>query len=107
MTKIIYVICSYVIIGVLGFIGLRHIDSLNDKIISLEMQLESEKESMSMLIDAYNQEIEDLKETAKERKVVIKEVVKLVKGTKDEECLNRTIPDVVLEQLRKQSGGKR
>lgn len=106
MTKI-YIILSYVLIAFAGFLGLRHIDNLNDKVELQALEIESMKQSQIMVIEAYNQEIEELTKSAKERKVVVKEIVKTVKGTKDEECLNRTIPSNVLDKLRKQNNDKK
>ena len=106
MTKI-YIILSYVLIAFAGFLGLRHIDSQSTKIKLQALEIESMKQSQIMVIEAYNQEIEELTKSAKERKVVVKEIVKTVKGTKDEECLNRTIPSDVLDKLRKQNNDKK
>lgn len=106
MTKI-YIILSYVLIAFAGFLGLRHIDSQSTKIKLQALEIESMKQYQSMVIEAYNQEIEELTKSAKERKVVVKEIVKTVKGTKDEECLNRTIPSDVLDKLRKQNNDKK
>ena len=102
MTKI-YIIISYIVVLFLFFIGSRHIDSLNRKIAEQEQELERLELSKKMLADAYDQEIADLTRTAKERKVVVKEIVKTVAGTKDEECLNRTIPSVIVDKLRKEN----
>lgn len=106
MTKI-YIILSYVLIAFAGFLGLRHIDNLSDKVKLQALEIESMKQSQIMVIEAYNQEIEELTKSAKERKVVVKEIVKTVKGTKDEECFNRTIPSDVLDKLRKQNNDKK
>lgn len=103
----LYVILSYVVIGVLGFLGLRHINDLNHTIKSQQQEIESVKEAQNVLIETYNQEINDLTESAKERKVVVKEIVKTVKGTKDEECLNRTMPTIIIDKLHKQSSNKK
>lgn len=106
MTKL-YVILSYVVIGFLGFLGVRHIGNLNNTIKSQQLEIQSAKEAQKVVIEAYDQEIKDLTESAKERKVVIKEIVKTVKGTKDEECLNRNIPTIIVDKLHKQSNDKK
>lgn len=103
----LYVILSYIIIGFGAFLGLRHIDDLQDKMAQQTREIESMKQSQSMVIEAYDQEIKELTETAKERKVVVKEIVKTVKGTKDEECLNRSMPSIVVDKLRQQNGSKK
>nr|DAJ39532.1 MAG TPA: Protein of unknown function (DUF2570) [Caudoviricetes sp.] len=103
----LYVILSYVVIGFLGFIGLRHIGTLNDTIKSQKLEIETAKEAQKVVIEAYDQEIKDLTESAKERKVVVKEIIKTVKGTKDEECLNRHIPTIIIDKLHKQSSDKK
>lgn len=104
--KIVYVVISYVVIAVVGFLGLRHIHDLNLEISAKKAEIASLKEKHKQVIEAYTLEIEQLTKTAKERKVVVKEITKLVKGTKDEECFNRTIPDAVLNKLRKTNSGK-
>ena len=103
----LYVILSYVVIGFLGFLGLRHINDLEHTIKSQQQEIESAKEAQKVLVEAYDQEIKDLTESAKERKVVVKEIVKTVKGTKDEECLNRNMPAIVIDKLHKQSSDKK
>lgn len=103
----LYVILSYVVIGVLGFLGLRHINDLDNTIKSQKLEIESAKEAQNVLIETYDQEIKDLTKSAKERKVVVKEIVKTVKGTKDEECLNRNIPTIIIDKLHKQSSDKK
>jgi hypothetical protein len=103
----LYVILSYIIIGFGVFLGLRHIDDLQDKMAQHTREIESMKQSQSMVIEAYDQEIKELTETAKERKVVVKEIVKTVKGTKDEECLNRSMPSIVVDKLRQQNSSKK
>lgn len=103
----LYVILSYIIIGFGVFLGLRHINDLQDKMAQQTREIESMKQSQSMAIEAYNQEIKELTETAKERKVVVKEIVKTVKGTKDEECLNRSMPSIVIDKLRQQNSSKK
>lgn len=106
MTKL-YVILSYIVIGFGAFLGLRYIDDLQDKMALQALEIESMKQSQAMVIEAYDQEIKELTESAKERKVVVKEIVKTVKGTKDEECLNRSMPSIVVDKLRQQSSGKK
>lgn len=106
MSKL-YVILSYVVIGFLGFIGLRHINTLNETIKAQKLEIESAKEAQKVVIDSYNQEIKDLTQSAKERKVVFKEIAKTIKGTKDEECLNRNIPIVIVDKLRTQNSNKK
>lgn len=103
----LYVILSYIIIGFGVFLGLRHIDDLQDKMAQQTREIESMKQSQSMVIEVYDQEIKELTETAKERKVVVKEIVKTVKGTKDEECLNRSMPSIVVDKLRQQNSSKK
>lgn len=103
----LYVILSYIIIGFGVFLGLRHIADLQDKMAQQTREIESMKQSQSMVIEAYDQEIKELTETAKERKVVVKEIVKTVKGTKDEECLNRSMPSIVVDKLRQQNSSKK
>lgn len=103
----LYVILSYIIIGFGVFLGLRYIDDLQDKMAQQTREIESMKQSQSMVIEAYDQEIKELTETAKERKVVVKEIVKTVKGTKDEECLNRYMPSIVVDKLRQQNSSKK
>lgn len=103
----LYVILSYVVIGILAFLGLRHINDLDNTIKAQKAEIESAKEAQKVLIEAYDQEIKDLTQSAKERKVVVKEIVKTVKGTKDEECLNRTMPTIVIDKLHKQSSDKK
>ncbi len=95
----LYVILSYAIIGILGFLGLRHINDLNNTVKLQKLEIESAKEAQNIVIEAYDQEIKDLTESVKGRKVIIKEIVKTVKGTKDEECINRNIPDVIIDKL--------
>ena len=106
MTKL-YVICSYIVIGFGAFLGLRYIDDLQNKMALQALEIESTKKSQAMVIEAYDQEIKELTETAKQRKVVVKEIVKSVKGTKDEECINRSLPSVVVDKLRQQGSGKK
>lgn len=103
----VYVILSYVVIAVLGFLGLRHINDLDNTIKLQKLEIESAKEAQNVLIETYDQEIKDLTKSAKERKVVVKEIVKTVKGTKDEECLNRNIPTIIIDKLHKQSSDKK
>lgn len=103
----LYVILSYVIIAFGAFLGLRHIDSLNDTITVQSLEIDSMKQSQAMLIDMYDQEIADLNKSVKERKVVIKEIVKNVKGTENEECIHRPIGDVIVDKLRKQNSDKK
>lgn len=103
----LYVILSYVVIAFGAFVGLRYIDELSDTVKAQKTEIETTKQSQKMLIEAYDQEIKELTETAKERKVIVKEIVKTVRGTKDEECLNRTMPIVVVDKLRQQSSGKK
>ena len=103
----VYVILSYVVIAVLGFLGLRHINDLDNTIKLQKLEIESAKEAQNVLIETYDQEIKDLTESAKERKVVVKEIVKTVKGTKDEECLNRNIPTIIIDKLHKQRSDKK
>lgn len=103
----LYVILSYAIIGILGFLGLRHINDLNNTVKLQKLEIESAKEAQSIVIEAYDQEIKDLTESVKGRKVIIKEIVKTVKGTKDEECINRNIPDFIIDKLYKKSSDKK
>ncbi|HHV6356552.1 TPA: hypothetical protein ACUMPZ_001763 [Haemophilus influenzae] len=103
----LYVILSYAIIGILGFLGLRHINDLNNTVKLQKLEIESAKEAQNIVIEAYDQEIKDLTESVKGRKVIIKEIVKTVKGTKDEECINRNIPDVIIDKLHKKSSDKK
>ena len=103
----LYVILSYAVIGILGFLCLRHINDLDNTIKAQKAEIESVKEAQKVLVEAYDQEIKDLTESAKERKVVVKEIVKTVKGTKDEECLNRNMPAIVIDKLHKQSSDKK
>lgn len=103
----LYVILSYAIIGILGFLGLRHINDLNNTVKLQKLEIESAKEAQNIVIEAYDQEIKDLTESVKGRKVIIKEIVKTVKGTKDEECINRNIPDIIIDKLHKKSSDKK
>lgn len=103
----LYVILSYAIIGILGFLGLRHINDLNNTVKLQKLEIESAKEAQNIVIEAYDQEIKDLTESVKGRKVIIKEIVKTVKGSKDEECINRNIPDVIIDKLHKKSSDKK
>lgn len=103
----LYVILSYAIIGILGFLGLRHINDLNNTVKLQKLEIESAKEAQNIVIETYDQEIKDLTESVKGRKVIIKEIVKTVKGTKDEECINRNIPDVIIDKLHKKSSDKK
>lgn len=103
----LYVILSYAIIGILGFLGLRHINDLNNTVKLQKLEIESAKEAQNIVIEAYDQEIKDLTESVKGRKVIIKEIVKTVKGTKDEECINHNIPDFIIDKLHKKSSDKK
>ena len=104
--KIVYVAISYVVIAVIAFLGLRHINELNQELALKKAEIANLQEQHKQVIEAYSLEIEQLTKTAKERKVVVKEITKLVKGTEDEECFNRAIPDVVLDKLRKPKNNK-
>ena len=104
--KVVYVVISYVVIAVIGFSGLRHIHELNQELTLKKAEIANLQEQHKQVIEAYSLEIEQLTKTAKERKVVVKEITKLVKGTEDEECFNRAIPDVVLDKLRKPKNNK-
>lgn len=104
--RTLYVVISYVVIAFIMFLGLRHISDLNNELATKNAELVSLKEQHKQVIEAYTLEIEQLTKTAKDRKVVVKEITKLIKGTKDEECFNRTIPDAVLDKLRNSKTSK-
>lgn len=104
--RILYVVISYVVIAFIMFLGLRHISYLNNEIATKTEELVNLKEQHKQVIEAYTLEIEQLTKTAKDRKVVVKEITKLIKGTKDEECFNRAIPDTVLDKLRNSKTSK-
>lgn len=103
--NILYVCLSYVVIGFVMFLGLRHIDNLNDNLALKEQEIQTVKESRDLMVKAYDEEIAELTKTAKQRKITVKEIVRVAKGSKDEECLNSVISSDVLERLHKH--GKR
>lgn len=100
MTKWIYIAGSYIIIAVVMFLGLQHINSLTNTVKQQKIDIDGLKHSRQLLIASYNQEIEELTKSSKDRKVVIKEITKTIKGTKDEECANSPIGSHVLDKLR-------
>lgn len=103
--NILYVCLSYVVIGFVMFLGLRHIDSLNDNLALKEQEIQTVKESRDLMVKAYDEEIAELTKTAKQRKITVKEIVRVAKGSEDEKCLNTVISNDVLERLQKH--GKR
>lgn len=105
--KWLYVGISYFVIAVIGFFGIRFIlhqqstiTLLQESVVKLEADVKQEKESKSMLIEAYNAEIAEIDSLSKQRKIVVKEIVKSVKGSDDEKCINSRIPSVVFDKLR-------
>lgn len=108
MSKWVYIGCSYVIIGLFAFLGFRHINALTTTVHLQKLEIESLKQSQSMVIDAFNEEIKEMQEKAKERKETVKEIVKVVKGTDDEKCLNSRIPSAIIDRVRsKKSSDKK
>ena len=96
--NVLYVMCSYVVIAVLAFIGFRHINSLTETVKHQQQEIVELKQSKQMIIDAYNDEIAEVRQSSQQRKIVIKEIVKKVKGD-DEKCLNSGIPSVIVDKL--------
>lgn len=107
MTKFFYIILSYVIIGTVGIYGVNKIRQLNTQVKLQRLEIESMKESQARLIDSFNQEIQEIQEKSKERAVTVKEIVKVVKGTDDEKCINSAIPKPVLDRVRNKGNNKK
>ena len=97
--NILYIVCSYVLIAVLALIGVRHINMLTHKVNLQKQEISELKQSKKMIIEAFNDEITEVRQSSNNRRVVIKEIVKMVKGTDDEKCLNSSIPNVVVDRL--------
>lgn len=100
MMKWVYIACSYVIIGIIGVLSYKHINNLSARIQTQQEELNSTKQSYEMVINAYNDEIKELQSATNSRKEKVREIVKVVKGTDDEKCLNSRIPSVVLDKVR-------
>lgn len=104
--KWVYVAIGYVVLILTLIVTLNHMNELDVELTQKNEELTALRENHKQVISAFNQEIEEITKASKERKVVVKEITKLVAGTKDEECLNRIIPSNVLDKLRKSNTNK-
>lgn len=98
--KWVYIACSYVIIGIGGVLSYKHINNLSARLQIQQEELNRTKQSYEMVINAYNDEIKELQSATNNRKEKVREIVRVVKGTDDEKCLNSRIPSIVIDKVR-------
>lgn len=96
MTK--YIVSVVLAIGlILSVIGLSMKVSEQQQMIDLKnLEIESLKETQSAIIDSYEEDIAEREKKAKNRKYIVKEIVKVVGN---EKCINDPISPTIIERL--------